>query len=47
MVHGRAREEVEQQARAIRELLGDACHGNDILYSSAILKKAGLRLKEN
>jgi DNA-binding Lrp family transcriptional regulator len=47
MVHGRAREEVEQQARTIRELLGDACHGSDILYSSAILKKAGLRLKEN
>ncbi|WKB55936.1 siroheme decarboxylase subunit beta [Eleftheria terrae] len=47
MVHGRSREEVERQAEAIRTLLGAACAANDILYSSAILKKAGLRLKEN
>jgi len=46
MVHGRERSEVERQAQAIRQLLGDACRGSDILYSSAILKKTGLRLKE-
>lgn len=44
MLHGRSREEVEVQAQQIRQLLGDACRANDILYSSAILKKTGLRL---
>lgn len=44
MVHGRSRDEVERQAAHIRTLLGDACRGSDILYSSAILKKTGLRL---
>jgi hypothetical protein len=38
---------VQQQADTIRQLLGDACRGSDILYSSAILKKAGLRISEN
>jgi DNA-binding Lrp family transcriptional regulator len=44
MVHGRSREEVAQQAARIQALLGDACRGHDILYSSAILKKTGLRI---
>ena len=44
MLHGRTRAEVEQQARQVRDLLGDACRGHDILYSTAILKKTGLRL---
>ncbi len=44
MLHGRSREEVEAQAQEIRALLGDACRAHDILYSSAILKKTGLRL---
>ena len=47
MLHGRTRAEVEQQAVQVRQLLGSACQGHDILYSSAILKKAGLRIKEN
>ena len=46
MVHGRSREEVESQAEVIRRLLGPACAASDILYSSAILKKTGLRLTE-
>ena len=46
MLHGRSREEVEQEAAAIQALLGPACRGHDILYSSAILKKTGLRLKD-
>lgn len=46
MLHGRSREEVEAQARQIRILLGAACHAHDILYSSAILKKTGLRLTQ-
>lgn len=46
MIHGRSREEVEHQRAQVRALLGDACHADDILYSSAILKKTGLRLKD-
>lgn len=44
MVHGRARAEVESQAAAIAELLGSACRAHDILYSTEVLKKTGLRL---
>ena len=47
MLHGRTRAEVEQQAVQLQELLGTACRGHDILYSTAILKKTGLRLKES
>ncbi|MFO8141052.1 MAG: Lrp/AsnC family transcriptional regulator [Marinobacter sp.] len=46
MVHGTSREEVEHKAEQIRNLLGDSCSGNTILYSSAILKKTGLRLRK-
>ena len=46
MLHGRSRHEVEQQAAQIATLLGAACRGHDILYSTAILKKTGLRLTE-
>lgn len=44
MLHGRSRAEVEAQAREVETLLGSACRGHDILYSTAILKKTGLRL---
>ena len=44
MLHGHTREEVERQAEALRELLGEACRDHRILYSSRILKKTGLRL---
>jgi DNA-binding Lrp family transcriptional regulator len=44
MVHGRSREAVHAQVRAIAELLGPACRSHDILFSSAVLKKTGLRL---
>ena len=47
MLHGRTRAEVEQQAVQVQQLLGAACRGHDILYSTAILKKTGLRLKES
>ncbi len=46
MVHGTTREEVEDKAAQIRALLGDACQQHTILYSSAILKKTGLRLRK-
>lgn len=47
MLHGRSREEVEAQAQQVAALLGDACRGHDILYSTAILKKTGLRISES
>lgn len=47
MVHGTSREEVEDKASQIHDLLGDACGGHTILYSSAILKKTGLRLRKS
>jgi len=46
MAHGRTRDEVIEKARRIAELLGPACHGSDILFSTRILKKTGLRLGE-
>ena len=44
MLHGRTRAEVEAQRVQLRALLGSACRGDDILYSTAILKKTGLRI---
>ena len=46
MLHGHRREAVQAQAARLRALLGPACRAHDILYSSAILKKTGLRLRE-
>jgi DNA-binding Lrp family transcriptional regulator len=44
MVHGRDKAEAEALAARIAEVLGDACRRHDILYSSRILKKTGLRI---
>ena len=44
MVHGRSHAEVERGAALIHGLLGEASSGYDILYSSRVLKKTGLRL---
>jgi DNA-binding Lrp family transcriptional regulator len=44
MVHGRTRAEVEAQVADIAALLGDAARAHDVLYSTRILKKTGLRL---
>ena len=44
MVHGSSRDECAEKAAEIRRLLGDACQANDILYSTRILKKTGLRI---
>jgi DNA-binding Lrp family transcriptional regulator len=44
MVHSQSREEVAARVAEIDLLLGDACRGHDILYSTAILKKTGLRI---
>lgn len=44
MVHGSSREECASKAAEIRAVLGEACRAGEILYSTRILKKSGLRL---
>ncbi len=44
MVHGSSRDEVRDKAARIGALLGEASRGGDILFSTRILKKAGLRI---
>ncbi|HEY0721049.1 MAG TPA: AsnC family transcriptional regulator [Gammaproteobacteria bacterium] len=44
MVHGRDRDEVVHKVKAIAALLGSDDLGHEILFSSRILKKSGLRL---
>ena len=44
MVHGRTRSEVEDQVAQIAQLLGEVARAHDVLYSTRILKKTGLRL---
>lgn len=46
MLHGDSREAVERLRGQVAALLGDACRSHDILYSTRILKKTGLRLRE-
>lgn len=45
MLHGHSRAEVLAQAEHVADLLGSACRAHDVLFSSAILKKTGLRLR--
>ncbi|WP_374255778.1 AsnC family transcriptional regulator [Aquabacterium sp.] len=47
MVHGHSQAEVEREAMKIHCLLAQACRSFDILYSTAILKKTGLRLSHD
>lgn len=44
MAHGASRDEVTVKADRIAGILGDACRSRDILYSTRILKKTGVRL---
>lgn len=44
MVHGHDRQEVMNRMEEIHRLLDDAVEGHEVLFSSAILKKTGLRL---
>ena len=46
MIHGATRAEVEEKRAQVRALLGPALNADDILYSTRILKKTGLRLRE-
>lgn len=44
MVHGKSREEVRVHLEEIAAVLGHACRASDVLFSTRILKKTGLRL---
>jgi DNA-binding Lrp family transcriptional regulator len=44
MVHGASRDEVQDKASLIAAILGASCRGSDILFSTRILKKSGLRI---
>ena len=44
MVHGRSAEEIDGYRAEIRRLLGNACRAEEMLVSSRILKKTGLRV---
>ncbi len=44
MIHAKTRTEVEEKAAAIATILGGVCSNHEILYSTRILKKTGLRL---
>ena len=46
MVHGKTNCEVEGYIERIRKLIEADLHGNDVLYSTRILKKTGLRIGE-
>ena len=45
MVHGKDRDEVKDKVQKIALLLGDADQGHEILFSTKILKKTGMRFK--
>jgi DNA-binding Lrp family transcriptional regulator len=44
MVHARSRDEVAEKLEVIRSVLGSALRAQEVLYSTRILKKTGLRL---
>lgn len=44
MLHGGNRDEVMVHVEEVRALLGEACRSSDVLFSTQILKKTGLRL---
>jgi len=46
MVHGQTREEVSEKVDSIAEILGDSCKQHDVLVSTRILKKTGLRISK-
>lgn len=46
MVHGHSRDDVQDHIQAIADLIGEYNQGSDVLYSTRILKKTGLRLAD-
>ncbi|MBE0470575.1 MAG: Lrp/AsnC family transcriptional regulator [Methyloprofundus sp.] len=47
MVHGKTAEAAAVQIQQIADLLGEHCRAHEVLYSTRILKKTGLRIKNN
>ena len=46
MVHGKSRDEVARKVKLIAGILGDAQRQHEVLFSTRVLKKSGLRLLE-
>lgn len=46
MIHGASRDEVEAKRCVIADILGQASRTSDILYSTRILKKTGMRIAQ-
>ncbi len=44
MAHGRTREEVQEKVARIADEIGPALRAHDVLFSTRILKKTGLRI---
>ena len=44
MVHGRTRDEVRSKVAEIATLIGTVSRAHDVLFSTRILKKTGLRI---
>jgi DNA-binding Lrp family transcriptional regulator len=44
MVHGHTREEVRGKVEQIAKLIGPAARAHDVLFSTRVLKKTGLRI---
>jgi len=44
MVHGKTEQDAERQVAIISDVLGEHVRSRDVLYSSKILKKTGLRI---
>jgi DNA-binding Lrp family transcriptional regulator len=44
MVHAKTSEDISRQIRQITDILGTYNRGSDVLYSTRILKKTGLRI---
>jgi DNA-binding Lrp family transcriptional regulator len=46
MVHGRTRAEVEERVQQVGAVMEGYSRAHEVLYSSRILKKSGLRIRE-
>jgi DNA-binding Lrp family transcriptional regulator len=44
MIHSRTQQDAEKQVAAVAALLGDYVRGHEVLYSTKLLKKTGLRI---
>lgn len=47
MLHGKSKHEVSEKAQQIVQILGIHCQDHQLLYSTQILKKTGLRLNNS